>query len=1051
MAMGKVQGRATARAVQAAFCGIALVGAQAKAADYVFGPGPVYQPIRVQGAGNTVTVEGNTTIQPQEPYPTNYSGTGLQLLSGATAVLKADDGPIVINVHGHAADGLFVGNNSTMTVNPGGTTISVLTDPTDNDHNSRGIYTVGDTGPSVFKGSDIYITVDGSNSDALRSYGQYATVDLNDSTLTTTGSTSRGVTSWGGATITLNNTAISTQGTQAYGVWMTSGVAGQDTHVTMNGGSILTTGGSAYGVLVYPGTDFTGNGTSVRTTGNSYAVYVYGGKVDGTGMSILAEDTRALVVSQPTSVVDLTDATIRTTKDSTQTVWVSAGSATLTNARITADGSNSIPVWTTGGQTTLNGGTVTTSAASSRAILVQGGGLALGLDGNGAGTFVRTTGANADAVSVLNGTTFSADGATLSAEGANSLALRFYGGDATTPNTANLKDTTIRSAQLDGLYFYGGQGVVNMDGGSVTGGRRAVWVAPVGGVAASGTLNASNGAVITGIVGATAGSSIALNLASDSRWNVTADSTVNSLSNSHGTVDLQAAADVASRPMDASAYRVLQVSGNYSGDQGVVAVNTYLNKGGALSNQYTDRMLIAGNASGTSLVQVKEVSGSPGGLTAGGGVPLNDEGISLVQVAGTSSVSAFALSGDYVTVGNSPHAYRLFAYGPGSALGSADPAQSLVGGTGSHWDYRLQSAFVTPDGPTPDPEGGESGGGESGGGESGGGESGGGLPDPDEVRYEVAPQVASYLIAPIALQYATYADLDSLHRRLGEIRDDRALGNNLGKGEAFVRAYGGDFSYATNRKFKDFGYDASGNYAAVQFGGNLYKQATDNGIWRFGLAGTFGHLNYDPHAVDGPSKTKTDTYRVSGYATYQADKGWYVDGILSFGWFDGNVDTDARGKAMDLRGTSVAGSVEAGYPIDIGHGINLEPQAQVNVQRLSFNRKTDADGLDVDIASQTQVLGRLGARVTRPIDVSGGRITPYAGVHVLHAFNGGSNVTVGDETFRTGKYGDAMRYSAGVTGTVNRKWSLYGEVARIEAMGSGVDAWLFNAGARYRF
>ncbi|MCJ9710852.1 autotransporter outer membrane beta-barrel domain-containing protein, partial [Bordetella hinzii] len=92
------------------------------------------------------------------------------------------------------------------------------------------------------------------------------------------------------------------------------------------------------------------------------------------------------------------------------------------------------------------------------------------------------------------------------------------------------------------------------------------------------------------------------------------------------------------------------------------------------------------------------------------------------------------------------------------------------------------------------------------------------------------------------------------------------------------------------------------------------------------------------------------------------------------------------------------------------------------------------------------------ARLTRPVDLANGRITPYAGVHVLHAFNGASSVDVGDATFRTGQYGDAMRYSVGVTGTVSEMLSLYGEVARMEALGgSGVSGWLFNGGLRYRF
>ncbi|KCB50569.1 outer membrane autotransporter barrel domain protein [Bordetella hinzii 1277] len=994
-------------------------------AQQVYGPGTINQPIKVQGAGNSVIIEGGTTITPQEPYPEHYSGTGVQVLSGAEATLKANEGAIHINVHGHASDGLFVGAGK-ITVNGGGTYINVVTDDNDDSINSRGIYTVGESGRSEFDGTDVFVTTQGSASDALRSYGKLATVGLHNATLTTSGDRSRGVTAWGGTEITLDHTAISTSGSQSQGVYLASGDASKDTHVTLNNGSITTSGYQSNGVHAYQGTHFTANNSSVHTTGDAYAVAISGGKFDGSRVSILAEGSRGLVVSGNTSWVDLTDASIRTTKDSTQTVWVSGGDVTLNGTAVTADGANAIPVWTTGGQTALNGSLVESTKDGSRALLVQGGSVTLGTH-DGKGTLVHTTGANANAVGVLKEGSFSADGASLQTEGTGSRALFIYGGAQATPNTVDLTRSTVNAQKSEGVYFYGGHGVLNLADSSVTGGPAAVWVGADAAGPGTGTVNAS-GSLITGRIGAASGSTVNVNLNDASRWNVTQDSTVDGLSNANSLIDLQAAGDVVSRPTDATAYRQLNVRGNYSGADGIVAVNTYLNSGGELTNQHTDRLLIAGDASGTTQVHVNGISGSPSGLTSPDGSHLSHEGISLVQVGGASTSNAFTLKGGYVNAPEAPYTYRLFSYGPDAELGAADPAQSLVGNAGGYWDYRLQSAYVSPDGPvTPDPT------------------------QPD-VRPQVVPQVASYLTAPIALQYATYADLDSLHRRLGEIRDDRAMGLDNGKGEAFFRAYGGDFGYRSNRGFRAYGYDASGDYGAVQLGGNLFKQASDNGVWRFGAAGSIGRLNYRPDAADGASRSKADTYRLSGYATYLSNAGWYVDGILSLGWFNGDVRTDARGKVMDLKGNSYAASVEAGYPFDIGYGMNLEPQVQVIAQHLRFDRKQDADGLDVDIGSQTQGMARLGARLTRPVDLANGRITPYAGVHVLHAFNGASSVDVGDATFRTGQYGDAMRYSVGVTGTVSEMLSLYGEVARMEALGgSGVSGWLFNGGLRYRF
>lgn len=317
----------------------------------------------------------------------------------------------------------------------------------------------------------------------------------------------------------------------------------------------------------------------------------------------------------------------------------------------------------------------------------------------------------------------------------------------------------------------------------------------------------------------------------------------------------------------------------------------------------------------------------------------------------------------------------------------------------------------------------------------------------------MAPQVASYLTAPAALLYAGLVDIDTLHRRLGEVRDDRDLARDNGPGEMFFRAYGGTFHYTTNQNFTSYGYNATGNYSAIQVGGNLYKHRDDNGsIWRFGLAGTMGWLNFTPEAVDGESSGQSTIYRLSGYATYQNQKGWYVDSILSVGWFDGQVNTDARGKAMNLNGNAYAASVEGGYPFALAAGLNLEPQVQLVGQHLSFRNETDIDELPVNIGAQNQLTGRLGVRLTRPFELDKGRVTPYGAIDLLHSFTDGTNVQVADANFVSGKAGDALQFSAGINGTVTPRMSLYGRVSWQQAIGNaGFRAWLFNLGGRYLF
>ncbi|KAF7963443.1 hypothetical protein AWV80_09620 [Cupriavidus sp. UYMU48A] len=286
-------------------------------------------------------------------------------------------------------------------------------------------------------------------------------------------------------------------------------------------------------------------------------------------------------------------------------------------------------------------------------------------------------------------------------------------------------------------------------------------------------------------------------------------------------------------------------------------------------------------------------------MTSPNGIIDAREGISVVQVGGTASLNSFSLPGGYVTAANSPIAYRLFAYGPGSEGGSADPGASLVGNASGYWDYRLQSAYVEPDGPvTPSPN----------------------EVLPSDARPEVAPQVASYLSAAASFLHAGILDMDNLHRRLGEVRDDRDLARDKGPGEMFFRAYGGNFRYSTNLSFQQYGYNTTGDYAAIQLGGNLFKEEGENGIWRFGVAGSVGWLKFSPIAIDGASRTRATIYRINGYGTYQSNNGWYIDGIVSGGWFDGDVSTDARGRTSSMNGSVFAASIEGGYPFAMPTG-----------------------------------------------------------------------------------------------------------------------------------
>jgi outer membrane autotransporter protein len=472
-----------------------------------------------------------------------------------------------------------------------------------------------------------------------------------------------------------------------------------------------------------------------------------------------------------------------------------------------------------------------------------------------------------------------------------------------------------------------------------------------------------------------------------------------------GTIDL----------VGSSIGNALAIGGNYATGPsgGALALNTFLNAGGPLSNQITDRLLIAGSAIGNTMIEVRAIGlGAPTSVD----VTRPSDGISLVQVAGTSSANAFSLAGGYLT-GGTPYQYRLNAYGPGSSNGLAAASQSLVGNPGAFWDYRLQSVYLS------------------------------------EGRPEVAPQIPAYIAAPNALFNAGLQDLGSLHRRLGEIRDDQIHGVGQ-QYEVFARSYGGSLNYTSDRSFDDYGFNSVQDYAAMQLGGNWIAREGSDGALRLGTAFAVGRLWFQPRAIDGASQGSLNTYNLLGTATWLSRSGWYVDAILSGGAFDGPISTQARGQTTNLKGQSYAASVESGYPMPLGWGgLSLEPQVQLVYQQLDFEGRTDIDLINVSLGDPNQGIFRAGARLTQQFAGPNGLLlTPYLKASLLQGIGGGNPVNLGDVAFPTGRFGTALQAVGGMTGSITNKLSIFGEVAWQQNVSvGGSRGWTANLGMRSVF
>jgi outer membrane autotransporter protein len=649
------------------------------------------------------------------------------------------------------------------------------------------------------------------------------------------------------------------------------------------------------------------------------------------------------------------------------------------------------------------------------------------------GVAVMTQGAQADGV-VLGSSSATLIDSAISGQ-RNGLSLG-TDGFTSVNNTVQVSGGSIGSVTGAAIYAEAGTNTVNLGQGAQLTSGNGILLNVVG----SGTtvnLAATDHVGLNGdvVVGASSTANIALSQASsltgamhhagnvsvdgDSLWNITASSDVRQMA--------LAGNAVFASPLQG--YKTLVVQGDLAGYGGVFTLNTTLNEGGPLNKQFTDRVLVEGNATGTTYLNV--IGSGSGALTDTNknGVMESAEGISLAQVAGQSSASVFALRGGYVAVG--PWRYELQSYQPGNA----DAGQRLVAGAGNgFWDYRLQNAYVAPD-PTPDP-----------------------TPGPTP-RPAVVPQVPSYLTASTAMLSYGMRSIATLHDRLGEIHQDTNSADR-NDGEFYARAFGGDYRYSSNRSFDQYGYGFDQNDRAVQIGGTWLKVAADASTWRLGAYGVTGTSRITPHAVDGDSRMRMSGNSLALTGTYEHANGFYVDGVVARNFYRTSVDTAERGSSMaDFRTRGWSYSLEGGYPFVFGNEVRLEPQVQAVYQTLRTSAFTDRDGLSVSPESSGTWVGRVGANLSKTfITGSGQHWTPWARVNYLTSSGSSTVVSLASEawgvsdTLRSGKWGSTVQMGAGVTGALSNVLSIYGGADFQTDVGSaGEQGWSANLGLRWRF
>lgn len=365
-------------------------------------------------------------------------------------------------------------------------------------------------------------------------------------------------------------------------------------------------------------------------------------------------------------------------------------------------------------------------------------------------------------------------------------------------------------------------------------------------------------------------------------------------------------------------------TGALIGRGGAIGLDTYIGGDGAPS----DLVVIDGGTADPNLLDIANAGGA-GALTTANGILVVD-----AINNGTTTGDAFALAHPVVA---GPYDYLLY--------------RSSVDGTGpENWYLRNTLPPQPPEPPIP------------------------------ILRPEVSLAVAN---PALALFYGRSL-LDTLHERIGDRArnageiDISTTDEQNGSNEVWGRVIG-----VTGQHRGDpigvYGSGPSFDYglAALQAGTDLYRfeNIDENGNVTTDTAGVYGAVGRGSAKVehhllslgDFPGgNVSLNAFTLGGYWTRYGPGNWYLDAVVQ-GTFYGFENDSRRGlRTSETGGFGLAASLEGGYPLSIGEGFILEPQAQAIFQTIALNNFTDA-GADIRYSDANALTGRIGVRLAKSL------------------------------------------------------------------------------------
>jgi len=891
-------------------------------------------------------------------------------------------------------------------------------------------------GGSIVPLGPVNVSAGGDGASAARAEGAGSRIELNGSTLVTTGFGATTALATTGGELNLTATDVINKGTGMGVVAHTGSQATlQDVNIRMEGvssvglaggGDITMTGGSISAMGV-GSTAVRGTGaklalTDVMIEGNSGIYLADSNQLDLAGSQVTA-DGIALNINGWGNAVNVADTTLISTGDGVGTVvQFSDSTLTMTRSSVVSEGSRAVGIDVRGGTVDLDSVNVTTQGESSHGLyadftsfgtrpVISARATQVSTSGDGAigavarkggsihlvDSIIRTEGREAYGVlaggtgaMTLTGTDVRTEG-----EGAWAAVINDNGSlgiDGSSLVSAQHGGVWVRSSRDPGLtlsnnaYVSGGNGIaIALDAAVagrfdvvVQGGSQMVGdivITPEGEDAGLVPQSDVHVRLADGSLWQGASDLVqTMAIESGSQWTLTGDATVGELDVRNSGVALS---DGSGR------FNTLTVDGDLHSEGA-----TFLFQGALGGDDSAfDRLHVRGDTSGDASIAVKNIGGVGAQTT---------DGIQLIEVDG-ASLATYALAGR--AVGGS-YEYFLFQGGV------TDPADG-------NWYLRSQWFDICKDDPAapgcvvdpgPDPiEGGE-------------GEDGGGIVDPILPPPVLRPEPGAYLANQSA---AINMFAHRLNDRIGAVSldDGRAAWARVDRQQADFSAVGRQLS-------------VDGNTSVLQIGSDLVRR----GNAAFGVM--LGNGRADSSVVSEltgySAKGRVRGTALGVYGTWLQDAegtgGAYVDATVQFGRFDNRVQ--GIGLEPEHYDSRVAtASLEMGHTFNVWQGaasvLYVQPQLQLTYADYRADRHMEANGTVIDHADAGGLSGRLGVRVFGHGTAAGNTVQPYLGVNWLRG-SGTSTLQFNDDTLGADVPRNRYEVQAGAELKLGQRWGAWG-------------------------